>query len=71
MTPQNLIFIGDVHGQHGKLCELLEHLDFIPAESDSAAYSSRLVFLGDLIDNGAIQAIDHEATLRLDRKSVV
>lgn len=65
MTPQNLIFIGDLHGQHGKLRALLEHLDVIPAESDPAADHYRLVFLGDLIDNGAIHGIDHQATLTL------
>lgn len=65
MTPQNLIFIGDVHGQYGKLCALLEHLDFLPAELDSAAARSQLVFLGDLIDNRPTQVSDHHETLAL------
>ena len=67
MTPQNLNFIGDVHGHHAKLCALLEHLDFIPSEPDSAADRSKLVFLGDLIDNGPAQAVDHQATLNMVR----
>lgn len=62
MTRQHLIFIGDIHGQHGKLRALLEHLDFIP---DPHQERCKLVFLGDLIDNGPGHEIDHQGVLTM------
>lgn len=62
MTRQHLIFIGDIHGQYGKLRSLLEHLDFIP---DPHQERRKLVFLGDLIDNGPGHEIDHQGVLTM------
>ncbi len=62
MKRQDLIFIGDIHGQYRKLCALLEHLDVI---SDLTQERRKLVFIGDLIDNGPGDGIDHQSTLAL------
>ena len=62
LEQTNLFFIGDLHGQHDKLQALLEHVDFIPGDEYSAG--SKLVFLGDLIDNGPNQGADQLATLK-------
>lgn len=62
MTRQDLIFIGDIHGQNGKLRALLEHLDFI---ADPLQERRHLVFIGDLIDNGPELGIDHQGVLTL------
>lgn len=61
----SLFFIGDLHGQHRKLAELLVHLDFIPDEPASDYSVSKLIFLGDLIDNGLQSGVDHIAALNL------
>ena len=42
MTKPNYYFIGDLHGQFDKLTELLEYLDFVPEERDSAASCVRV-----------------------------
>lgn len=62
MTRQDLIFIGDIHGQDGKLRALLDHLDFI---ADPLQERRQLVFIGDLIDNGPEVEIDHQKTLTM------
>lgn len=64
MTTENtnLFFIGDLHGQHDKLQALLKHVDFIPG--DEYSVGSKLVFLGDLIDNGPNQGANQLATLK-------
>lgn len=49
------IFIGDIHGQSGKLAALMTYLD----PHDDAM----LIFLGDLIDNQPGTHIDHLAVL--------
>ncbi len=49
------IFIGDIHGQSGKLDALMSHID----SQDDAM----MIFLGDLIDNQPGTHIDHLAVL--------
>ncbi len=44
----NLIFIGDVHGQFRKLNELFDHIAF---DESKPPIDTKLVFVGDLIDN--------------------
>ena len=55
----NYIIIGDIHGQAGKLEQLLRRLGFVevagvfkPARRSSEYRNPRLVFLGDFIDRG-------------------
>ncbi len=67
MTKPNYYFIGDLHGQFDKLTELLEYLDFVPEDRESAASCGQLVFLGDLIDNSAQPGVCQLATLKLVR----
>ncbi len=67
MTKPNYYFIGDLHGQFNKLTELLEYLDFVPEERESAASCGQLVFLGDLIDNSDQPGVCQLATLKLVR----
>lgn len=67
MTKPNYYFIGDLHGQFDKLTELLEYLDFVPDDRESAASCGQLVFLGDLIDNSAQPGVCQLATLKLVR----
>ncbi|WP_429096973.1 metallophosphoesterase [Aeromonas media] len=64
--PTNLFFIGDLHGQHIKLQALLEHINFIPSDPYFAEdfAKTKLVFLGDLIDNGPDQGANQLATLK-------
>ncbi|HDY8069843.1 TPA: metallophosphoesterase [Vibrio vulnificus] len=47
-----LLFIGDVHGQVTKLDTLLEHYSWEPDDA-------KLVFVGDLIDNALDSGADH------------
>ncbi|WP_429102206.1 metallophosphoesterase [Aeromonas rivipollensis] len=62
----NLFFIGDLHGQHDKLQALLKHVDFIPGDEYFAEdfAKTKLVFLGDLIDNGSDQGANQLSTLK-------
>ncbi|MEZ9539134.1 metallophosphoesterase [Shewanella sp. 10N.286.51.B8] len=60
-----LVFIGDIHGQHQKLLDLLKHIDFNYLDSGSSIEFMRLVFLGDLIDNKLEKNVDHLACLQL------
>ncbi len=39
------LFIGDIHGCHRELCNLLDKVDFTPA-------TDRLIFLGDILNRG-------------------
>ncbi|PMH44648.1 hypothetical protein BCU68_12430 [Vibrio sp. 10N.286.49.B3] len=57
---ENLFFIGDVHGQTNKLNSLLEDqgLNDIDADIDT-----KIVFIGDLIDNSEKSDTDHVALL--------
>lgn len=59
------VVIGDVHGRHDKLVELLAEIDFRPDDPESYASAAKLVFVGDLIDNEIGSSVDHLATLRL------
>ncbi|WP_409420831.1 metallophosphoesterase [Pseudaeromonas sp. ZJS20] len=63
----NFIFVGDVHGQFKKLTELMDAVDFIPDDPMSTASDSKMIFVGDLIDNVAQQGVDQLATLTLVR----
>nr|WP_228550519.1 metallophosphoesterase [Endozoicomonas sp. OPT23] len=65
-----MIFIGDIHGQHQKLVDLLAHLNFDPDTSGSLADEYQLVFVGDLVDNAAQPSVDHLSTLKLVRSLV-
>ncbi|MCG9640307.1 hypothetical protein L1D22_10430 [Vibrio sp. Isolate34] len=53
---EELLFIGDVHGQVNKLDELLSHYGW---DDESA----KLVFVGDLIDNSLESDVDHRSLL--------
>ncbi|WP_220719115.1 metallophosphoesterase [Agarivorans litoreus] len=53
---ENLLFIGDVHGQPEKLDALLTHSSW---DKDD----TKLVFVGDLIDNAPESGVDHLALL--------
>ncbi|SON53095.1 metallophosphoesterase [Vibrio tapetis] len=64
----SLLFIGDVHGRVDKLNALLEQECFIEHElvdedEKSDFYTSRVVFVGDLIDNSHGHNADHITTL--------
>ncbi|ABV36879.1 conserved hypothetical protein [Shewanella sediminis HAW-EB3] len=65
-----LIFIGDLHGQYQKLIDLLEQLDFNLDDSSSNAEFSKLVFMGDLIDNKPENAVQQVETLELVKSLV-
>lgn len=53
MKTQALDFIGDIHGQHGKLVSLLRHLGYRRHDSTFRHPAGRrVVFLGDCIDRG-------------------
>jgi hypothetical protein len=56
-----LDLVGDVHGEIGALCSLLDHLGY--AEGGIHPQGRRLVFLGDLVDRGP----DSPAVVRLVR----
>ncbi|MGC9401913.1 metallophosphoesterase [Vibrio genomosp. F10 str. 9ZC157] len=58
-----LLFIGDVHGQVNKLDELLSHYGW---DDESA----KLVFVGDLIDNSLESDADHRSLLNKVKKWV-
>lgn len=45
---QNLLFVGDVHGQSSKLFELMQSQDCIEDQYETAFINSHLVFVGDL-----------------------
>ncbi len=59
------IFIGDIHGQYGKLSALLGHL-----QSRENLDRSLLIFVGDLIDNQPGSHIDHASVLEQVRRDV-
>lgn len=65
LQGENLIFIGDVHGQYKKLTTLLTHLNFDISDANSQVATAKLVFVGDLIDNSFENNPDHIATLTL------
>ena len=58
-----LYFIGDVHAQKDKLDELLTALDVDMNENNAHTTSSKLVFIGDLIDNCVSEVNQHLSTL--------
>ncbi|HHG8772336.1 TPA: metallophosphoesterase [Raoultella planticola] len=60
------IFIGDIHGQSGKLAALLGHL-----RSQEIGVRSTLIFVGDLIDNRQGAEINHLSVLEQVRAEVV
>ncbi|MGE0970018.1 metallophosphoesterase [Klebsiella sp. WOUb02] len=64
-TKSRKIFIGDIHGQHGKLCALLDHL-----RAREGLDRSLQVFVGDLIDNQPGSHIDHASVLERVRGEV-
>ena len=50
--------IGDIHGHHAKLVELLRRLDYLPGQDDGVWRSTNgrtAIFVGDLIDRGPEQ----------------
>ncbi|MEZ9141667.1 MULTISPECIES: metallophosphoesterase [unclassified Shewanella] len=55
----SLLFIGDVHGQTTKLNALLEDQGFDAENSNSSFADSKLVFIGDLIDNSPNTSVNH------------
>jgi|GEM_PF-2816004 len=64
----SLLFVGDVHGRVDKLNELLEQEcsiehEIVDEDDKSDFYTSRVVFVGDLIDNTPGHNADHIATL--------
>lgn len=59
----SLFFIGDVHAQDNKVDQLLKAADFLEDDEDSRFYDTKLVFVGDLIDNTLLSESDHQATL--------
>ncbi len=67
---EGLIFIGDIHGQHQKLVDLLSHLGFEPDNPKSLSDQYQLVFVGDLVDNKAQPSVDHLSTLQLVKSLV-
>jgi hypothetical protein len=50
--------IGDIHGHHDKLVELLRRLDYLPDAAGvwRSTTGRRAIFVGDLIDRGPAQA---------------
>ncbi|VDR26320.1 Uncharacterised protein [Raoultella terrigena] len=64
-TKSRKIFIGDIHGQYGKLSALLAHL-----RSREDLDRSLLIFVGDLIDNQPGSHIDHASVLEQVRGEV-
>jgi len=62
----NLDIIGDVHGQHGKIIELLAHLDYCETAGVWRHPNRQAIFVGDLIDRGPGQL----ATVQLVRAMV-
>ncbi|SUQ57291.1 diadenosine tetraphosphatase [Raoultella terrigena] len=64
-TKSRKIFIGDIHGQYGKLSALLAHL-----RSREERDRSLLIFVGDLIDNQPGSHIDHPSVLEQVRGEV-
>ncbi|GAW97891.1 MULTISPECIES: metallophosphoesterase [Colwellia] len=59
----DLVFIGDLHGQIKKLNNLLEDINFDVTNAQSLVSSTKLVFIGDLIDNAPSSDVDHVALL--------
>lgn len=51
-APEGYDVIGDVHGQHGKLVGLLQHLGYAERDGVWRHPVRRAVFVGDLIDRG-------------------
>jgi hypothetical protein len=48
----NVDIIGDIHGQHDKLVELLAHLDYREIDGAWRHPNRQAIFVGDLIDRG-------------------
>lgn len=67
MADDDLIFIGDVHGQYYKLADLLAQMEVFHVDVQRAGMAPKLVFVGDLIDNRLQARIDHRRTLDLVR----
>ncbi len=61
MKQQAYDLIGDIHGQHGKLAGLLQHLGYRPqGQSHRHPEGRQVIFLGDYIDRGpAIREVLH------------
>lgn len=61
MKQQAYDLIGDIHGQHGKLAGLLQHLGYRrEGESHRHPEGRKVIFLGDYIDRGpAIREVLH------------
>jgi hypothetical protein len=69
----NYIMIGDIHGQAGKLEQLLDRLGFVevagvykPARGSSEQDTPCLVFLGDFIDRGP----DNQRVIEIVRRMI-
>ncbi|MDO6678426.1 metallophosphoesterase [Shewanella sp. 4_MG-2023] len=59
----SLLFVGDVHGQDAKLNALFEDQGFDVEDASSSFVDSKLVFIGDLIDNSPISKVNHLSLL--------
>jgi UDP-2,3-diacylglucosamine pyrophosphatase LpxH len=60
---EKLIFIGDLHGQINKLDALLAQLNFEDNSQRSVIGNTKVVFIGNLIDNAPDVCNDHSGLL--------
>ena len=67
-TGLRIYAIGDVHGCHDELCQLLEYI-----EEDQKVFSSprsRIIFLGDYVDRGPQNAAVIETLIKLQNSDI-
>jgi hypothetical protein len=68
-TPNEVIAIGDVHGDLSSLVTILEDRKLIDADANWAGGGKHLVFMGDLLDRGAHSREVMEWIIQLEKQA--